>query len=238
MDPEDFELLTKKHLERLLRKDLEDKTKIEHRKKLVSKSGNEFEIDLHYKFTLGGVSYLTLVECKHWNSNVTREKIGYFKSVIDELKAHKGIVVTTKGFQKGAIEFAKSNNIGLIKISNDDQFETINHFDGGIDVVEDHLLSEDHFDSKSIVYSNGLFYPTDIFEFIDSKYGKEVSNFLKTENEPASNMVKQELADAGYDWNRDYEILESAGLNVKLENEPLLRVLSMKVMMVGLDGEA
>lgn len=238
MNPEDFELLTKRHLEKLLRKDLKNKPKIQHRRKFLSNSGNEYEIDLSYEFRLGEADYFTLVECKQWNSNVTREKIGYFKSILDELNAHKGIVVTTKGFQKGAIEFAKSNNIGLIKLSNDNHFEVVNHYDGGIAEIEDHLISQDHFNSKSKTYCNGLFYPSDIFDFIKSKYGYEVSNYLKTENKPASAMVRQRLTDAGYEWNKEYEILESAGLNVKLENEPLLRILNMKIMMVHQDDDA
>lgn len=231
MDPQDFELLTKRHIERLLRKDLKGKTQIAHRKKIVSSSGNAYEIDLSYEFELGGVTYLTLVECKNWNSYVTREKIGYFKSVIDELKAHKGIVATSLGFQKGAMEFAKTNNIGLIKLSNNDQFETVSHFDGGIDLIESHLNSEDQFDSQSRSYCNGLFYPSDIFRFIESKFGNEVSDFLKSESFQVDENVKQKLASANYDWNLEYEILESAGLDLKLANEQLSRVLNVKVMM-------
>ncbi|GAA0893634.1 hypothetical protein GCM10009122_33130 [Fulvivirga kasyanovii] len=233
MNFEDFELLAKKHLEKLLRNDLRGKVKIEHRKKLISEAGNRYEIDLSYDFEIGNAHYLTLVECKQWNSNVTREKIGHFKSVLVELKAHKGIVITTKGFQKGAIEFAKTNGIGLFKISNDDQFEMISHFVGNIEALESHLLKVEDFSPKSKTYCNGLFYPSDIFDFIERRYGKEIAAFLISENESPSASVVSKLSELGYDWNVEYEIIETAGLHAKLSNETLSRILNMKIMITG-----
>ncbi|MTI19692.1 restriction endonuclease [Fulvivirga sp. RKSG066] len=232
MNFEDFELLAKKHLEKLLRNDLRGKVKIEHRKMFVSAAGNRYEVDLSYDFEIGNARYLTLVECKQWNSNVTREKIGHFKSVLDELKANKGIVITTKGFQKGAIEFAKTNGIGLIKISNDDQFKVISHFVGDIEVLESHLLKVEVFSPKSKTYCNGLFYTSDIFDFVEKRYGNEIAAFLRSENESPSVSVVSKLSELGYNWNLEYEIIESAGLHVKMSNEVQMRILNMKVIMV------
>lgn len=234
MNYEDFELLAKKHLEKLLRNDLKDQIEIEHRKKFVSAAGNRYEVDLSYEFEIGNARYLTLIECKQWNSNVTREKIGHFKSVLDELKAHKGIAITSKGFQKGAIEFAKTNGIGLFKISNDDQFEVISHFVGDIEALESHLSKVEDFNLQAKTYCNGLFYPSDIIEFIEKRYGEETATFLRSENESPSTSVVNKLSELGYDWNLEYEIIESAGLNAKLSNETLMRILNMRVIMYGM----
>jgi len=236
MNFEDFELLAKRHLEKLLRNDLRGKVKIEHRKKFISAAGNSYEVDLSYYFEIGNAKYLTLVECKQWNSKVTREKIGHFKSVLDELKANKGIVITTKGFQKGAIEFAKTNGIGLFKISNDEQFEVISHFVGEIETLESHLSKAEAFNPQSKTYCNGLFYPSDVFNFIEKRYGEDLAAFLKSEGELPSKSMVRKLSELDYYWNHEYEIIESAGLHVKLSNETLIRILNMKIMMANYEA--
>jgi restriction endonuclease Mrr len=143
MTPTEFEILVKNLFEDRLKAQFGYKIPVEHLKKFTSAAGNVYEIDLSYQFNLFDMSYLTLVECKHWDSHVTREKVGYLQSIMDELKAHKGIVVTTKGFQNGAIEYAQSNNIGLIKVTNDNSFETFSHFDGHASEAQEILEKEE-----------------------------------------------------------------------------------------------
>jgi restriction system protein len=88
-------------------------------KHLEKLSGNigEYEIDITIRFEALGVKYLTLVECKHHKNPIKREVIQILHDKIRETGAHKGIVFATTTFQRGAIEYARSHGIALIKIA-------------------------------------------------------------------------------------------------------------------------
>ena len=190
------------------------------------------------------MNYLTLVECKYWDSSVTREKVGYFKSILDDLKAHKGIIVTTKGFQKGAISYAQSQNIGLIKITNDMYFETYSHFDGAIDLLSEKINKGKTFDPLENYTSIGLFTPqTTIHQYIATHYGKELAAFLENDFDPGnlddtdiemSSIVKDQLLKVPDDWFKEYDRYETAGLNYKLKNEPEVRILNIAIFLLKL----
>lgn len=242
MTPTEFELLTKRLLTKKLKENFGKKISISHKKKLTSLRGNTYEVDLTYLFSMFDIQYLTIVECKHWDSFVTREKIGYFKSILEDLNAHKGIVFTTKGFQKGAIAFAKSNGIGLIKITNDNYFEVYSHADGGIEKIIEMLNIEEELKENIFHTSIGMFYPrTNPLEFIRIHYGSDLENYLENESSPEildkrtrniSPKVIQQLNSLSDSWYEEYYLTETCGLGFKLENEPYLRVLNILLSML------
>lgn len=80
---------------------------------LVGKSGATREIDVLIRHQSGTYNYLTLVECKHWRSRVKREQIDVLHSSMMDLNASKGILFTTRGFQKGARAYARSMGIEI-----------------------------------------------------------------------------------------------------------------------------
>lgn len=55
-----------------------------------------------------------LIECKLWSTSVTKEKVHAFRSVIEDYGANFGLVVSSGGFQRGAIEAANHTNISLL----------------------------------------------------------------------------------------------------------------------------
>lgn len=193
-----------------------------HKKKFTSLTCNTYEIDLSYSYSSFDINYLTLVECKYWDSYVTREKIGYFKAIMDDLKCQKGIVFTTKGFQSGAITFAKTHGIGLIKITYDNYFEVYSHADGGFDIINEMLISEDEFNDKSAYTSIGMFYPeTNPVDFIRIHYGLDLANYLENDFSPdmlddikydITPIVRQQLHDLPDNWYEKYYLTETAGL--------------------------
>jgi Zn-dependent peptidase ImmA (M78 family) len=63
---------------------------------------------------------IVLIECKDYGSAIKIEKIQAFISKVSDLKAKKGIFVTTSKFQKGAIDAARVHNIALIRVSDND----------------------------------------------------------------------------------------------------------------------
>lgn len=238
----EFEKLAKKLFAKRLKKEFGCKIPVHHQKSYTSSAGNTYKVDIAYSFTLFDIQYLTLVECKYWNSSVTREKVGYFKSVLDELKANKGIIVTTRGFQSGAITYAQSQNIGLIKISNDKYFDTWSHFDGAIDLLSDKINKGKPLNPKEDYTSFGLFTPhIDVIDFIATRYGKDIAKFLKDDFNPEmldrpkiklTPPIKRQLLQIPDNWYQEYSLCETAGLAYKLKNEPELRIINMTLFLL------
>jgi hypothetical protein len=61
------------------------------------------------------------VECKHYKKKVPVDDVEEFHSKIDDIGAHKGIVITTVGFQVGAIKTAKARGIALALLTTEAQ---------------------------------------------------------------------------------------------------------------------
>lgn len=86
---------------------------VEHRSCLAGPDG-EFEIDAVARFEALGAEFLVLVECKHHRNPVKREAVQVLRDKVRSLAAQKGMVFSTGGFQKGAIEYATAQRIALI----------------------------------------------------------------------------------------------------------------------------
>ena len=57
-----------------------------------------------------------MLECKYWNSRVTKEKVMALKSIVDDCGADRGLIVSKMGFQSGAIRASTKTNITLTSI--------------------------------------------------------------------------------------------------------------------------
>lgn len=90
-----------------------DKVKVEHDVTLIGKSGAKRQIDVFVTQISKLHKFTTLIECKRWKKPVTRQVIDVLYASIDDLNASKGVIFTTKGYEKGAIEYAKSKNIDI-----------------------------------------------------------------------------------------------------------------------------
>ncbi|MGY4794883.1 restriction endonuclease [Lysinibacillus fusiformis] len=88
----------------------------EHNRIIEAHDGN-YQIDGYIEFTFMGLKYKTLVECKHYKSAITREKVQILHTKIQSLGAQKGILISTSNFQSGAIEYAKIHGIALIQLT-------------------------------------------------------------------------------------------------------------------------
>ena len=86
-------------------------------REVISGSDGDYEIDITIRFSVFDISYLTLIECKHYKNRVEREKVQALWTKIQSVGAHKGIMCATAGFQSGAIEFARSHGIALIEVA-------------------------------------------------------------------------------------------------------------------------
>ncbi len=76
-------------------------------------SQRKIQVDVSFNYTIAGADILFLVECKCYGHTVAVDDVEEFHSKLDDIGAHKGIMVTTVGFQKGAIKTAKGRGIAL-----------------------------------------------------------------------------------------------------------------------------
>ncbi|MFA6199881.1 MAG: ImmA/IrrE family metallo-endopeptidase [Bacteroidales bacterium] len=74
-------------------------------------------------------SVLTIIECKNLKRRVSVDDIEEFNSKISQIAEHnaKGIVITTNYFQESALNYARSQGIGLAKIVNNDELKWVNY---------------------------------------------------------------------------------------------------------------
>jgi restriction system protein len=84
---------------------------------VISVHDGDYEFDITIRFSALSMSYLTLVECKHYKKRVEREKVQALWAKMQSVSAHKGIMFSTAGYQSGAISYAKEHKIGLVHVA-------------------------------------------------------------------------------------------------------------------------
>ena len=95
----------------------------EHQREFVGiRSQRKIKVDVSFELTpLGGARTIYVVECKCYNHRVPVDDIEEFHSKLDDIGAHKGILITTVGFQEGAIKTAKGRGIALALLTKESQ---------------------------------------------------------------------------------------------------------------------
>ena len=88
---------------------------ITHDVKLKAQDGT-YQIDLYATFTALSTEIKVICECKQHRKRVNREKVVILADKTKSLGAHKGILLSTSGFQSGAIQYAKEHGIALIQV--------------------------------------------------------------------------------------------------------------------------
>ena len=101
-----------------------DNCRFEHNK-IVEVSDGNYQIDGYIEFDLMGVTYKTLVECKHYKSSIEREKVQILYDKLRACGAQKGILISSSSFQSGAITYATQHGIALVQLTESgNQYET------------------------------------------------------------------------------------------------------------------
>jgi restriction system protein len=90
--------------------------RVEHRE-LVRTPDGDYRIDVTTRFTQLGADFLVLVECKDHARPVERQDVQVLFDKVRAAGAQKGMLFSTNGFQKGAIEYARSHGIALVRMS-------------------------------------------------------------------------------------------------------------------------
>lgn len=72
------------------------------------------EIDVYAKVKINNREYSIVVECKHWKNKIPQTVIHGFRTIVSDIGANLGIIITTSNYQSGAYEAVKYTNIKVL----------------------------------------------------------------------------------------------------------------------------
>lgn len=115
ISPEEYELYCTEVLKNYAAEEKLKDFSIHHNVVIPSDDGT-YQLDIYATFVALGVQFKVIAECKRYTNPVNREKVVVLADKVKSLGAHKGILISTSGFQSGAFEYAKKHGIALIQI--------------------------------------------------------------------------------------------------------------------------
>ena len=83
--------------------------------KLIGAAGVEHQIDLFWTFSRSGVNYSVAIECKDYNSRVSKDRIQSFHAVLHDIGGLHGIFVVLHEFSCKRTEGIDKKRINLKK---------------------------------------------------------------------------------------------------------------------------
>ena len=92
------------------------------------RSGHSHQIDVSIEMKVAELEILVIVECKYYNRTVEIGEVLELAERIDDIGAHKGALVSRRGFQAGALAVARSRSIALVRT--EPQWEVILYASG------------------------------------------------------------------------------------------------------------
>lgn len=121
----EYEKFTQEIYQELVNADAPQRIDVQHNIKLKGRSGQEHQIDVYWEYEITGAKHKVAIECKNYNKTVEIGKVRDFFGTLYDLNDVKGIMVTKKGYQKGAKEYASYYGIDLKELRNPNPGETI-----------------------------------------------------------------------------------------------------------------
>lgn len=105
-----YELFVKYVYEILNQNDGLQNVSIQHDVEIQGKVRSH-QIDVYWEFSVAGVPFKVIVECKNYSRRITAEKIDAFRTVLEDIPGSKGIYATTVGYQEGALKGCEAYGI-------------------------------------------------------------------------------------------------------------------------------
>jgi restriction endonuclease len=84
---------------------------------LAEANGAVHAIDVAASRTVAGVDLLWIVECKYWNKPVDMGTVRDLRTLVLDLGADRGLLMSESGFQSGALMAAKGKSITLTSLA-------------------------------------------------------------------------------------------------------------------------
>jgi serine/threonine protein kinase len=85
-----------------------------HLKSYKGRSGQMHEIDVSFEIQVGELELLFIAGCNDSGRKVTLDEIMAFSYCLRDIGAHKGLLVSTIGFDDGTVELARTERIALL----------------------------------------------------------------------------------------------------------------------------
>lgn len=96
---------------------LSPNAKVTHDDKISGHDSKKMrQIDISIQQNIGPHSILIIVQCKKYKSKIDVNDVGEFITVVKDVRANMGVMVSNAGFTDGAINIAREHNINLCSI--------------------------------------------------------------------------------------------------------------------------
>lgn len=188
------------------------------------------DIDVLVKPKFFGREITWIVEAKDWTSNIPKEKVLALQSIVQDVGADRGFLISHGGFQKGAYECAKNTNIELVNFDelkdSTKEFvntEVIKHYKERVKLLHarywahpkrirrDYGLRHDLFELSPFSGTTLLTYIEKVFESIEQK-----SYPIDTDTGLEVNVGEKEISDF-------HQACNWLNLNLNLLDQQLLK---------------
>ena len=83
----------------------------------VTGTRTQSDIDVVVRGSNASIEFKWLIECKSWQSRVTKEKVFALRAIVSDIGADRGFIMAENGYQSGAYEAAKNTNITLSSLA-------------------------------------------------------------------------------------------------------------------------
>ena len=100
----------------------------------------EHAVDVLVRGRTASIDQVWVIECKHWQTPIQKAEVATLVSIVQDLGADRGVLLSETGFQAGARSFARQQNITLtnLKTLRADTAEETARF--GLETCRDRLL--------------------------------------------------------------------------------------------------
>ena len=155
----EYELFTRHVFERIVNNTAIKPIYVKHDIKLKGKSGQDHQIDVYFEYENYSGRQAVAIECKKYGSMVQIGRVRDFFGVLYDLgDSVKGVMVSKKGFQRGAKRFANYYGISLIQLREVSENEIIGAINTHSVIDKTHHLYQidEKFASEHNIFVNGI----------------------------------------------------------------------------------
>jgi len=93
-----------------------DDFRVSVHEKIASPDGS-YDFDATVRFSVAGMEFLVLVECKKRSDAIKRELVQVLDAKLQSTGAHKGMMIAAGPYQRGAVEYARAHRIELVTVT-------------------------------------------------------------------------------------------------------------------------
>lgn len=89
--------------------------------RVIGRSGRRRQLDVTLRYKIGNIPNFVVFECRHYKRPVDIDQVEAFAKKLEDVRALRGVMISSKGFDAGAEAIAARNNILLKKYREADE---------------------------------------------------------------------------------------------------------------------